>query len=279
MVIKDLLYDVIETLKKSGNDNAVFEAHLILRTILLLSPIDLVLNKNDEVSPEKIAEINAIVKRRTTGEPLQYILGTQEFMGLEFLVNPSVLIPRSDTEILVEHILEHFKGKPLTALDLCTGSGCIAISIASFNKNALVKGIDISNDAIITAEKNAQKLQVSNRVSFEVCDIFSLKAFGKYDLIVSNPPYIESSVIATLSDTVNKFEPHSALDGGDDGLIFYRHIIDIAPKYLASGGMLAFEIGYNQKEAVTKLMKKSFYDIKAIKDYGNNDRVISGILR
>lgn len=278
MVIKDLLYNVIGELKKSGNDNAVFEAHLILRTVLFLSPIDLVLKKNDEVLPENISQIDSIVKRRTVGEPLQYILGTQEFMGLEFLVNPSVLIPRSDTEILVEHVLEHFKGKPLTVLDLCTGSGCIAISIASFNKNAFVKGIDISKDAIITAEKNAKKLEVSNRVSFEVCDVFSLKTFGKYDLIVSNPPYIETSVIPTLSDTVNKFEPHWALDGGDDGLIFYRHIIDIAPRYLSSGGMLAFEIGYNQKDAVTKLMEENFHDIKAIKDYGNNDRVISGIL-
>ncbi len=279
MVIKDLLYDIIDTLKKSGNDNPVFEAHLILRTILNLTPMDMVLNSNDEVSPEDIKKIYDIVKRRTDLEPLQYILGTQEFMGLEFLVNPSVLIPRPETEILVEHVLEHFKGKPFTALDLCTGSGCIAISLATFNKNALVKGIDISKSAISTAEKNAEKLDTKTRVSFEVCDVFSLKGFGKYDLIVSNPPYIESAVIPTLSETVKNHEPYSALDGGTDGLDFYRHIIDIAPKFLNRGGMLAFEIGYNQKDAVISLMEKNFYDIKLIKDYSDLDRVVSGILK
>lgn len=279
MVIKELIAKNIDALKNSDNENPIFEAHLIVRTVLKLSSIDIVLKGNTVVSKDDTEKIEAIIKRRSSGEPLQYILGTQEFMGLEFEVNPSVLIPRSDTEILVEHILEHFVGKPVTALDLCTGSGCIAISFAYFNKNSYVTGIDISPEAVKTAEKNAERLSVSERTSFKVCDVFKMDSFGKFDLIVSNPPYIESEVIPTLSRTVKEYEPLTALDGGSDGLIFYRHIIKSAPKYLSKGGMLAFEIGYNQKKAVTELMKEFFTDIKTIKDFGNNDRVISGILK
>jgi len=160
MVIKELIAETVAFLKKHNNENPVFEAHVIARTILNLSPMDIVLKGNNEIEPETIQQIRKIASKRISGEPLQYILGTQEFMGLEFSVNPSVLIPRKDTEILVEYVLEYFAGKPITVLDLCTGSGCIGISIAHFNKNALVTGLDISPKAIETAKDNSKKLNV-----------------------------------------------------------------------------------------------------------------------
>lgn len=279
MVIRELLDEAVKTLKSAQNENPIFEAHLTVRTVLNLSALDIVLKAKDEVSDKDIDTVRKILLRRIKGEPLQYILGTQEFMGLNFSVNPSVLIPRADTEILTEYVLSYFAGKPFSALDLCTGSGCIAISLAHFNKNARIKGIDISEEAVKTAEKNTEDLGVSDRVSFKTADIFTLDSFGKFDLIISNPPYIESGVIPSLSDTVSGFEPHLALDGGADGLKFYRHIIKIAPKYLQKGGMLAFEIGFNQKQAVIEMMKDNFTDITAIKDYSSNDRVVSGILK
>ena len=139
--------------------------------------------------------------------------------------------------------------------------------------------LDKDPDAIKTAQENAEKLNVSERVNFKTCDVFNIDFFGKFDLVISNPPYIESDVISTLSETVKDFEPISALDGGNDGLDFYKHIINIAPKYLCEKGMLAFEIGYNQKDSVSSLMASSFTDINAIKDYGDNYRVISGIIK
>lgn len=278
MVIKDAMQEAIRLTKKFNKENAIFEAHLIFKSVTGLSELDLVLKATEELSAEHETEIMRIISRREQGEPLQYILGTEEFMGLEFDVDKSVLIPRQDTEILVETVLEHFGRKALNALDLCTGSGCIAISIAHFNKNARLHAVDISTEAIALAQKNAEKLGVADRVSFEVADVFKKTWFGKYDLLISNPPYIESSVIPTLSKSVCDFEPKTALDGGADGLDFYRHIIKIAPTYLAKDGVLAFEIGYNQKDAVCKLMEKEFRDIKAIKDYGDNYRVVYGIL-
>lgn len=279
MVIKDLIIKISNDFNNHFVDNALFEANLIVKTVLNLSSLDVVLKGKEAVLDVDLKKIEEYSKRRISGEPLQYILGTQEFMGLEFRVNPSVLIPRGDTEILVEHILEHFGGKPINVLDLCTGSGCIAISLAHFNKNALVTAVDISPDAIECAKENARILGVSDRVSFRVDDIFSMDFFGKFDLIVSNPPYIESEIIPTLSGTVKDFEPLSALDGGADGLRFYRYITKIAPRLLNKNGLLAFEIGYNQKDAVVSILEDSFCNINTIKDYGNCDRVVSGILK
>ena len=279
MVIGEELSRVIDVLKSGGNENSCFEANLIFRYVLDISPIDLVLSRDKEISVADISKIDEFVKRRLNNEPLQYILKSQEFMGFNFYVDENVLVPRQDTEILVEHILEHFAGKGITAIDFGTGSGCIAISIAKINQKAFVKAVDISEKALEIAKKNAKDNDVLDRVSFEEADIFTYELYGKYDLIVSNPPYIKSKDIMDLQKDVKNFEPTLALDGGETGLIYYERIIKIAPKLLNKDGMIAFEVGFDQAEDVKKLMEKDFYDIKIIKDLCGVDRVVSGLYK
>ena len=278
MVIKDGLCEAITTLKKHKNTNPVFEAHLIFRHFLEMSAMDLVLNGKKEISEDTLEKINDAVLRRTKNEPLQYILNSQEFMGLDFYVDKNVLVPRADTEILVEYILNKYVNKSFTALDIGTGSGCISVSLAHFNKKAFIRGIDISSNAIEIAKKNAEKNSVSDRVTFEEADIFNYECYGKYDLVVSNPPYIEADVINTLDDDVKDYEPHSALNGGKDGLDYYRHIVKIAPKILNKKGILCFEVGAGQAETVSVIMQNDFTDIEIIKDLCGINRVVSGVL-
>lgn len=279
MVIRDLLTDCIHTLRWNNIDNDIFEANLIIRTVLKLKPIDMVLRGADIVDEPDRAEIEALVKRRCAGEPLQYMLGTQEFMSLEFKVTPDVLIPRADTETLVEHVLTKLAGKPASVLDIGTGSGCIAVSIAYHDKNAFVRGIDISRRALDIAQYNAKKNEVNGRVSFERRDILNDNIYGRYDVIVSNPPYIETDEIARLDGVVKNHEPISALDGGSDGMNFYRAIVKKAPRILNHGGFLAFETGHTQATAVARLMEKDFENIEIIKDLCGIDRVVSGTIR
>lgn len=277
MVIGEELSSIVKTLKDSGNDNPYFEAHLILRRVLGLSPIDLVLKKNTEIEEEKRLKIEEYTNRRTKKEPLQYILQSQEFMGLDFYVDENVLIPRQDTEVLVEHILEHFGGAGINAIDFGTGSGCIAVSIAKMNKKAFVKAVDISEGALSVAKRNADANGVSDRISFERADIFSYDTYGKYNLIVSNPPYIRSADIEGLQADVKDYEPVGALDGGESGLLYYERIVSFAPKLLCEDAMLAFEVGYDQAEEVKKMLEGNFKEIKIIKDLCGVDRVVSGL--
>lgn len=276
MVIKEVLTDLSGRLKEHGNKNAVMEANMILRHFLKLEPIDLILLKDKELSGIDIENIYSALERRIKHEPLQYILGVQEFMGLEFNVNKNVLVPRADTETLVEYLLNKYMNRGFRALDIGTGSGCIAISLAHFNKNAFVRGIDISEGAIETAKENAEKNNVEERVVFCLADIFKSVIYGQYDIVVSNPPYIESETVKSLDREVRDYEPIGALDGGGDGLKYYRHIVKIAPSMLLKGGMLAFEVGYNQAERVSELMKKDFNDIEIIKDLCGVNRVVAG---
>ena len=279
MVIRELLKQTTEKLRNAGNDNPVFEAHLLVRHITGLSATDLVLSHNTEATTDCIDALDRLILRRIGGEPLQYILGVQEFMSLDFKVIPSVLIPRADTETLVEYVLEKKKSKSFSLLDIGTGTGCIPLSIAFYNKKAFVRGLDINENAVELSKENAEKLKLSERADFELCDILKSCPNGKYDVITSNPPYIESDVIETLQTEVKDFEPHLALDGGPDGLVFYRRICDIAPSILSKDGLLVFEIGYNQGKAVSDLMKNDFKDIEVIKDLCGNDRVVAGILK
>ncbi len=276
MVIKELLKNTTQKLRESGNDNPVFEAHQLVRHVTGLSATDLVLKHNTPCKKQHIDLIQQLTDRRILCEPLQYILGTQEFMSLEFDVTPDVLIPRADTETLVEYVLDKTKNKSLSLLDIGTGTGCIPLSIAFYNKHAFVRGLDISTKAAELARKNAAKLQLSDRAAFEICDILESCPKGQYDVITSNPPYIETHVIQTLDKEVRDFEPQVALDGGMDGLKFYRRICDLAPSLLHDGGMLIFEIGYNQGKDVSELMQKDFEKIEIIKDLCGNERVVAG---
>lgn len=277
MVIRELLTETAKTLENI--ENHMFEAHLILRSILKMSPMDLVLSHKKEVDADKAKAVRAAAKRRADGEPLQYILGTQEFMGIEFYVEKDVLIPRADTETLVETVLTHLAKKGASILDIGCGTGCVGLSIAHLNERVYLRGVDISASALALSRKNAEKLGLEQRAEFVAADILSEHLPGKYDVIVSNPPYIRTDVIPTLMDDVRLHEPHLALDGGADGLKFYRRIVSEAKTLLNENGFLAFEIGFDQGEAVSELMSESFADIKVIKDLAGNNRVVVGVLK
>ena len=276
MVIRDLLKETAYNL--SSIENHLFETHLILRTVLKLSPIDLVLAHNNEVGEEDIRRVRDMVLRRLSGEPLQYILGTQEFMGLEFAVDKSVLIPRSDTETLVEALLSHLGGKGASVLDIGCGSGCVGLAAAYYNKRIYLRGVDISQSALETAQKNAEALGLFDRAAFTNADILTSHIMGKYDAIVSNPPYIKTEDIAGLQREVRDFEPRGALDGGSDGLIFYRRIVKEASKLLNENGFLAFEVGIDQAREVAKMMSADFCNINIICDLCGVERVVTGVL-
>lgn len=276
MVIRDLLTDCIHHLQRHGVSNAIFEANVLMRTILQLSPIDMVLLGKEQVDEPQRQQIEELTRRRCAGEPLQYILGTQEFMSLSFRVTPDVLVPRADTETLVEHVLTKLGGKAASVLDIGTGSGCIAVSIAYHNQNTFVRGIDINPRAVSIAQLNAKANAVNHRAVFERRDILHDTIYGRYHVIVSNPPYIETDVIDTLDTTVKAYEPRAALDGGADGLVFYRRIIEQAPHLLHENGLLAFEVGHTQSGIVAQMMEKDFTEIEIIKDLCGVQRVVSG---
>jgi len=231
------------------------------------------MHMDDEIAKEQLEEYEWALKKRSEHIPLQYIVGETEFMGLPFKVNSSVLIPRQDTETLVEEALK--VAKPgMKVLDMCTGSGCIIISILRHGKELEGYASDISRHAINVAKENAKLNQVA--VSFETGDLFD-HIKGKYDIIVSNPPYIRTEEIAKLMPEVQNFEPYDALDGKEDGLFFYRKIVEQAGDYLNPGGHLLFEIGHDQGLDVSELMEQTGYkDVRVIKDLAGNDRVVTG---
>ena len=277
MVISELLSKTAKDLKGIGN--ASFEAAQIMSFALNITPSELYRHSNKEVSKEDETAISQLVKRRLLHEPLQYILGSWEFMSLPFFVSGDALIPRQDTETLVEFVLSETDDSAKTLLDIGTGTGCIPISTAHFKRNFTCLGIDISEKAVALAKRNAENLKVSDRVDFAVCDILSDIPQKKFDIVVSNPPYIKSDVIETLMPEVRDYEPRSALDGGADGLIFYRRICEIAPEILHKSGLLVFETGFDQGTEVSELMREGFENVRVIKDLGGNDRVVSGYLK
>ena len=228
-----------------------------------------------EFTDVELAAISKAIEKRLKHIPLGYIFGKTNFYGRDFIVSPDVLIPRLDTEILIEKIIEDIKTREnsVSVLDIGTGSGAIAITL---NKETGVKtvAVDVSKKALEIAKKNAK---LNNAyVDFVCSDLFDAINDLRVDIIVSNPPYIETSVIAGLMPEVKDNEPILALDGGEDGLDFYRKIINQAPNHLNKKGKLYFEIGYNQGELVSNLMKKDFKNIQIIKDYSGNDRIVVG---
>lgn len=274
MVIRECLAALNQAFREYGIENSMFESNLLMREILKLSPLDLVLSHQKELSKEEKEKITAARDRRLSGEPLQYILGTQEFMGLEFIVTPDVLIPRSDTETLVEAVLSERRG--MNVLELCAGSGCIAVSLAHFNPGAYVRSVDISEPALAVAKRNAEKNHVSDRVRFEKMDILTEKPCGVYDVIVSNPPYIEHDVLPMLQREVFLHEPHLALDGGADGMVFYRRIAELAPGLLQEHGSIYLEVGEKQAKKVAALLESQRLKTEIIYDLCGVERVVIG---
>lgn len=271
MVIDELVRNAAAQL----TDNARFEAEQIVMKALDTDRTQLLINGKKTAGKNDIKAVNEMLVRRKNGEPLQYILGECEFMSLPFYVESGVLIPRADTETLVEEIIKAAKPQ-MKILDICSGSGCIGISLAHYIKDATVTMLDISDKAMNVSEKNIALNGVQDRVTVKKCDILNEIPQGEYDVIVSNPPYIETAVIDKLQTEVKDYEPRLALDGGGDGLVFYRRITDTAPQMLSENGILAFEIGFDQGKSVSELMKKNFEDIKVTKDLAGNDRVVIG---
>lgn len=249
------------------------DAWILLETVCKIDRTYYFMHQDDDLTEEQKQEYGLLLAKRAERVPLQYITGNQEFMGLHFTVNSNVLIPRQDTELLVEHAIELLE-ENWKVLDLCTGSGCIAVSIAHFGqqKNVQVTAIDVSKSALLVAKENAIQNQV--QVEWLRSDLFD-RISGKYQMIVSNPPYIPTKVLEGLQPEVRDFEPHLALDGQDDGYYFYREIAKEAGAYLVDGGYLLLEIGHDQAVVVSGLLKESgFIDIEVKKDLTGFDRLI-----
>ncbi|RKM62243.1 peptide chain release factor N(5)-glutamine methyltransferase [Butyrivibrio sp. CB08] len=266
--------NAILELEKAGIAEAKLDARLLLERVCNTDHSALIAHPDRELTEKELSTYQEFIDRRSKREPVAYILGEWEFMGLSFNVSGDVLIPEQDSEFLVEEALRHFEDG-MKVMDLCTGSGCIGLSILNFTNNTTAVCTDISSEALVVARSNAEKLGLSDRVQFVETDIFP-EAWEKVDLIVSNPPYIASSVIETLAPEVKDYEPRLALDGDEDGLTFYRRIIDKAPEYLFSSGYLIMEIGYDQADAVTALLEDSgrYHEIEVVRDFSGNDRVI-----
>jgi release factor glutamine methyltransferase len=254
------------------------EIELLVMSVCGLKKIDLILKSDEKISEDDLLKIKELIKERVKGIPLQYLLGNQEFMGLNFVVTEDVLIPRQDTEILVEEIISRYKNESnLRVLDIGTGSGAISISLAKFLKKAQVFSIDISKEALTVAKLNAKKNKVSEQITFIESNLFeNLTVEESFDIIVSNPPYIPSKDILELQREVKDYEPMLALDGGEDGLDYYREITKKCVDHLKKDGLLAYEIGYNQGIDVFKMLENDFYHIEIIKDLQKHDRVVLG---
>lgn len=263
-----------EQLQKAGITDAELDARLLLEFICHTDRNALYAHGDQEIEDEKMQDFLQLIEKRAVHIPLQHLTGEQNFMGLDFLVNEHVLIPRQDTEILVEEIMRDLHDG-IRILDMCTGSGCILLSLLHYSNDCSGVGVDVSEDALVVAGQNADRLAEKQAV-FIQSDLFE-KVEGSFDLIVSNPPYIRSQEIAGLMPEVREHEPHLALDGKDDGLHFYREIIKGAMPHLKRGGQLFFEIGYDQGEAVQALLAANGYtEIAVVKDYAGLDRVVYG---
>ena len=257
---------------------ARLDARLLLEHVCGTNLQTLLLDAERIVPCEEVARYRELLVRRSKREPLAYIVGRSDFMGLTFAVDHRVLIPEQDTENLIEEIMkETCDGDRI--LDLCTGSGCILLSLLHYSNGSTGVGTDLSRDALDVAQKNAERLSLQDRCEWREGDLFEAVREGeKFDLIVSNPPYSRSAVIGGLAPEVQAHEPMMALDGGEDGLMFYKRIIPEACQYLVTGGMLYLEIGYDQAQEVTALMEEAgYYEVRTIRDYGGNDRIVCGI--
>lgn len=277
MTLQNLRKEICSLFKSNNIESPETDSGLIIMHALGIDKTTLLV-KNDTVPQKAYLDIVAMSKRRINGEPVRYITGICPFMELEFYVNSSTLIPRQDTEVLIDEVSRRIDDNVQTELwDIGCGSGCIGISLAYRHKKLFVREFDISQAALDTAFKNAKRYGLEERVKFTNHDIFlGMPTGAAPDILVSNPPYIPTDEINRLKREVKDYEPRSALDGGDDGLKFYREIIKKAP--LKTGGTIAFEIGCDQAEAVTELLKQNGYQsISLTRDLSQNPRVITAI--
>ncbi len=269
---RELLKAGKERLIRAEIEDADCDAWILLEYISGLDRARFFLYEQEKVPTDVITKYTEMLEQRSCHIPVQHLTGSQEFMGLEFMVTPDVLIPRQDTELLVETVLPYVKGKKV--LDVCTGSGCIAISLALLGQTSATDAVDISEKALKVAKINAGRLHAP--VDFYQGDLLE-DIKGTYDVIVSNPPYIASGELQKLMPEVHDHEPELALDGGTDGLDFYPRLLQEVTKHLAPGGIFAVEIGYDQGVAVREMFRRNhFEDVKCHQDLCGKDRVIIG---
>lgn len=266
------------TLQAAGIEEAALDARLLLEAVCGTDRNDLLVHGEQPVAPEAEEKYLNWIRQRAEHIPLQQLTGEQDFMGLTFNVNEHVLIPRQDTEILVEEVLKELHDG-MRVLDMCTGSGCILLSLLHYSNDCEGLGVDLSAEALEVAGRNVLKVltpEKTEHAHFLQSDLFE-KVEGKFEIIVSNPPYIASAEVDRLMPEVRDHEPRMALDGTADGLEFYRRIIAEAGQYLVSSGMLFFEIGYDQGQAVSELMREHGYrEVQVVQDYAGLDRVVYG---
>lgn len=276
--LRRILSEAITILETNNIENPQIDAWLLCEHVFGVTKAEYYTNPNKTVSIEKRNEYIELVKKRSTHIPLQHVIGTQEFMGYSFRVNEHVLIPRPETELLVEKAIKLIQLQNKTkVLDMCTGSGCIIISILKNTNLTKAVGVDISPEALDMSKQNAKDNQCEN-IDFLQSNLFE-KVSGYFDVIISNPPYIPTKDVEELQDEVRLHDPKLALDGKEDGLFFYREITKNAKQYLTHDGYLLFEIGYNQAEDVRKIMSTEGFDsIEVSQDYGGFDRIVIGKL-
>ena len=278
MTIKEIIIRYSKELEEISPTPRL-DVETLLQKALGVDRLYILLNLDKDLSEDEEKTFNKFIEERLNNRPIAYIVGNREFMGLDFYVQEGVLIPRPDTEVLVEEVIEIAKDKgQIEILDIGAGSGAITVSLAKYLENAKLTSVDISEIALEIAKKNAISNNVEDRINFVKSDLFSsLNKNQKFDIIVSNPPYIKREVIDTLDKQVKDFEPYNAREGGIDGLDFYRAITTQAKDYLKEGGVLAYEVGHDQSEDVSKLMEMDGYtNIYTRKDLQQIDRVVIG---
>ena len=271
-------------LEQAGLPDAALDARFLLEEVCGTNLQTLLVFPEKKVTEEEVNQYRAFIQRRKDREPTAMILGEWDFMGLTFRLNKSTLIPEQDTEVLVETALEELKRRgmgeaPLRILDLCTGSGCILLSLLHELRNAGGLGTDLSEEALEAARENAVRLGLQERAAFRQGDLWEPVGDERFDLIVSNPPYVPTEVIPTLEPEVRCGEPYAALDGGEDGLVFYRRIMREAAGHLKPSGIIIVESGFDEAPQIAALMQdQELRGIRTVKDYGGLDRVVLGTL-
>ena len=275
MNIENILNEGINILQKNKIANPQLDSEILLSNSIKRDKKHIILNPKEILNSDQLGKFKSLIERRKKGEPIAYLINKKDFWKDEFFVNKDVLIPRPDTELIIEQVIKIYsKESQIQALDIGTGSGCILLSILKERPNFYGTGIDISKKSINISKFNAKQLNLTNRVKFFHSSVDNFK-IGKYDLIVSNPPYIELLNLKYLEKDVINFEPKLALSGGFDGFSKIRKVINNASSLIKRNGKFILEIGFNQKNKVRNILQeKGFYVNKVVKDYGNNDRCI-----